>query len=95
MVWIYRCCQERYGRCGPDGKLTGKFVVYLVATLIPDWAPPAPASHRAIPPERVPAFQEGLAVGKSLRALAREMGVSHETIRAALKDEVGKGQGNY
>ena len=53
---------------------TGKFVVYLLATLLPDWQPPAPDSRKAIFGNMVPALREAKANGKSLRELANEVG---------------------
>lgn len=72
-------------RYSPDGEPTGKFVVYLVATLLPDWAPPAPASRRALVGEKAEAVLAGAATGKSLRELAREVEVSHGTIRTTIQ----------
>ena len=59
--------------------------MYLLATLLPDWQPPAPDSRKAILGHMVPALREAEVNGKSLRELANEVGISHETIRSALK----------
>ena len=68
----------------PDGDSTGEFVIYLVGSL-PHWQPPAPENRKAIPGRMVPVLKEAKANGKSLRELAQEVGVSHETIRVAVK----------
>ena len=70
---------------GPDGGRGGKFVIYLVATLIPDWQPTRPDRRKAVSTEAVTALREARASGKPLRMLARDIGVSHETVRAAMK----------
>ena len=58
---------------------------YPVSALIPNWEPPSPVSRRAVPRNLVPALKEAAANGRSLRALARQTGVCHETIRVTLK----------
>lgn len=42
-------------------------------------------SNNTIPIDMLPVLKEAIASGKSLRELAKEIGLSHETIRAALK----------
>ncbi len=71
----------------PSGPLvnTPLGLAYSVSALIPDWVSPSPVSRRAVPRNLVPALKEAAANGKSLRALARQTGVSHETIRATLR----------
>ena len=69
---------------GSDGDSTGEFVIFLIGSL-PDWKLPTPASRKVIPGDMVPVLQEARASGQSLRELAERIGVSHETVRAAMK----------
>lgn len=72
---------------GPDRGSSPKYVnAYPVSALIPDWRPPAASPRKIIPVEMVQGLREARSDGKSLRDLAHDMGVSHETIRAAVKE---------
>ena len=67
---------------------------YSLSELISDWQPHAIAPRRAISQEMLSALREARASGKTLRELARQTGVSHETLRLALKvgpSSVGRG----
>ena len=68
---VYPGCQTSLQTGGPDGDSTGKFVVYLLATLLPDWQPPTTLRHRTVPSEMLPVLREAAANGQSLRTLAR------------------------
>ncbi len=76
---------------GPDRGQSVKYVTtYPVSAIIPDWVPPEPVSRKVISAELVPTLQQKVANGKSIRELAMEVGVSHETVRTALKaGEIG------
>lgn len=83
---VRKACQSRDCSGDPDGARTPKSVIaYSVSELIPHWSPPAPVSRRSIPASSIPGLQQEAAKGKSLREMAREMGVSYETIRSALR----------
>jgi len=60
---------------------------YPISALIPDWQPPTTPRHRVVPREMLSALREAAASGASLRELAREVGVSYESIRVALRRE--------
>ncbi|MFC1930533.1 hypothetical protein ACFLWE_01410 [Chloroflexota bacterium] len=69
-----------------DGGQSVKYVTaYPVSVLIPGWVPPAPMSRGIISGETVSPMRQQRIEGKSLRELAREVGVSYETFRATLK----------
>lgn len=56
-------------------------VYYPLSDIIPDWQPPKPTYRKALADDVVPTLKKSKAEGKTLRELAQETGVSHETIR--------------